>query len=198
MWDYLHFFIGFLYWRVIKNSTGNDDYVTLMKETVLTNSELGSYAYNSTSDTMEYTWTDNCHNNNHGYSSSSYSCDNTNGYATSKVKEMLETRYLPTIGESNLKEVDGYKIRLITVDELTSNLGCTSSSCSESSYASFVYQNFGEGQNSVFGYWTMTPHYGVSYVVWAVQRNAIIGFYNAVGTTIGVRPVINLLKAHIQ
>ncbi len=90
-------------WKVIKNSTNDEDYVTLMKETVLTNSELGKYA-NGVTDTM-------------------YFHENCNVYATSKVKEMLETSYLPTIGANNLKEVDGYKIRLITTDELTSNLG---------------------------------------------------------------------------
>ena len=186
-------------WYVIKNSTAEEDYVTLMKETVLTNSELGSYACsNSTSDTMEYTWTDNCHNNNHGYSSSSYSCNNTNGYATSKVKEMLETRYLPTIGESNLKEVDGYKIRLITVDELTSNLGCTSSSCSSSPYASWVHQNFGDQSKNVYGYWTMTPHPDYSSNVWFVSSGGQVRSEYVNHFSIGVRPVINLLKSNIS
>ena len=186
-------------WQVIKAPTAEEDYVTIMKETVLTNSELGSYAYNSTSDTMEYTWTDNCHNNNHGYSSSSYSCDNTNGYATSKVKEMLETRYLPTIGADNLKEVDGYKIRLITVDELTSNLGCTSSSCSSSPYASWVHQNFGDQSKNVYAYWTMTPHPDYSSRVWCVDSYGQVydlNVFNYDGR--GVRPVINLLKANIS
>ena len=185
-------------WRVIKDSTSEEDYVTLMKETVLTNSELGSYAYNSTYDTMEYTWTDNCHNNNHGYSSSSYSCNNTNGYATSKVKEMLETRYLPTIGESNLKEVDGYKIRLITVDELTSNLGCTSSSCSSSPYASWVHQNFGDQSKNVYGYWTMTPVPDCSFYVWIVISNGRVYDFSVDYYNYGVRPVINLLKSNIS
>ena len=184
-------------WKVIKASTAEEDYVTIMKETVLTNSELGSYAYNSTSDTMEYTWTDNCHNNNHGYSSSSYSCNNTNGYATSKVKEMLEQQYLPTLGASNLKEIDGYKIRLITVDELTSNLGCTSSSCSSSPYASWVHQNFGDQSKNVYGYWTMTPYPNNSSFVWYVSGSNILG-YGPVSNTYGIRPVINLLKSAIE
>jgi hypothetical protein len=187
-------------WKVIKASTAEEDYVTIMKKTVLTNSELGSYAYNSTYDTMEYTWTDNCHHNNHGYSSYDTSnCDNTNGYGTSKVKEMLETRYLPTIGESNLKEVDGYKIRLITVDELTSNLGCTSSSCSSSPYASWVYQNFGDKSKNVYGYWTMTPHPDYSYRVLSVASlGQVSSYYHVGGSGSGVRPVINLLKSNIS
>ena len=77
-------------WRAIANSSSEEDYVTLMKETVLTNAELGEYAYNGTYDTMEYTWTDMCHWANHGYSSSNTNnCSNTNSYAASKVKEML-------------------------------------------------------------------------------------------------------------
>ena len=163
-----------------------------MKERVLTNEELGEYAYNGTYDTMEYTWTDACHWANHGYSSSNTSnCNNTNSYATSKVKEMLETRYLPTLGETNLKEVDGYKIRLITVDELVSNLGCTSSSCSSSSYESWVYQN------NVYSYWTMTPHPDNSSFGWEVQSAGHLGV-SYVFRGYGVRPVINLLKANIS
>ena len=110
---------------------------------------------------------------------------------------MLETRYLPTIGESNLKEVDGYKIRLITVDELTSNLGCTSSSCSSSPYASWVHQNFGDQSKNVYAYWTMTPHPDYSSSVWYVGGTGDLGYYD-VGGSGGVRPVINLLKANIS
>ena len=175
-------------WKVIKASTTEEDYVTLMKETVLTNAELGDYAYNSTYDTMIYH-------------------ESSNVYATSKVKEMLETRYLPTIGENNLKKVDGYKIRLITVDELESNLGYTKDTGTNvynynlEITPSWVYQNFGENQNNVSGYWTMTP-YSDDYFsyTWHVTPFRIV--YNHYGDVtnnhIGVRPVINLLKSSIE
>ena len=181
-------------WKVIKNSTAEEDYVTLIKETVLTNSELGSYAYNSTYDTMQYTWTDNCHHNNHGYSSSSYSCNNTNGYATSKVKEMLEQQYLPTIGESNLKEVDGYKIRLITTEELYNNLGCDLArrNCTSSPNASWLYSS------SIGNYWTMTPYPYYSSKMWIVNDAGILGDDSVLSYDHGVRPVINLLKSNIS
>ena len=107
-------------WRTIKNSTAEEDYVTLMKERVLTNAELGNYAYGTGFDTMSYYWDGNCHPAAYGYSSRDHTgCSGHNDYAGSQVKEMLETRYLPTIGAENLKELDGHKIRLITVDELT-------------------------------------------------------------------------------
>ena len=196
-----------------------------MKETVLTSAELGEnyrivyicipwdvnyHRYNCTTvgeeipfDTMEYTWTETCHNANHGYSNSSSSCDNTNSYATSKIKEMLETMYLPTIGETNLKEVDGYKIRLITVDELESNLGYTQRTGTNIYYydsentPTWVYQNFGDQNKNVYSYWTMTSYSNNSSFVWYVSGSNILG-YGPVSNTYGIRPVINLLKSAIE
>ena len=67
-------------------------------------------------DSMNYYWSDTCYwPRGRGYHlESEFHCNNPadppNNYATIKVKEMLETRYLSTLGENNLKEVDGYKI----------------------------------------------------------------------------------------
>ena len=150
-------------WYVIKDSTAEEDYVTLMKETVLTNAELGEYAYANGYDTMSYYWNDSCHPAAYGYSTNANNCDNTNSYETSKVKEMLETRYLPTIGESNLKEIDGYKIRLITTNELNENLGwvnlqITAKTDNENANVPiWVYQHLGDQSGHVSGCWTMTP-----------------------------------------
>ena len=175
---------------------------------MLTNAELGDYAYNSTYNTMEYTWTETCHWANRGYSSVSYNCDDTNSYATSKVKEMLETRYLPTIGANNLKEVDGYKIRLITKDELIGNLGYDEDHKSSGDYTvtenvpTWIYQNFGDQSNNVHGYWTMTPNSDFSAGMWyVVSDGRVYTRYSVLGTTNsgdGVRPVINLLKSSIE
>ena len=177
-----------------------------MKERVLTNAELGNYAFNGSYDTMEYTWTDSCHHNNHGYSSYDTSnCDNTNGYRTSKVKEMLETRYLPTIGETNLKEVNGYKIRLITKEELIGNLGYDENHKTPGDYIvtenvpTWVSQNFGENQNNVYGYWTMTPNPDSSSNVWDVYSSGRVhDHFDVNNYSNGVRPVINLLKSSID
>ena len=186
-------------WKVIKNSTAEEDYVTLMKETVLTNAELGNYAYGTGYDTMSYYWDNTCHPAAYGYSSwSNTGCSGHNDYAGSKVKEMLEGTYINTLGADNLKEVDGYKIRLITVDELTSNLGCTSSSCSSSPYASWVHQNFGDQSKNVYGYWTMTPLPDSSSVVWYVDSYGRVDDLFVYYVTNGVRPVINLLKSNIS
>ena len=197
-------------WYVIKNSTSNEDYVTVMKERVLTNAELGEYAYNETYDTMEYTWTETCHNANHGYSNSSYNCDNTNSYETSKVKEMLEGTYINTIGADNLKKLDGYKIRLITTNELNEDLGwinlqATAQTDNENANVpAWIYQNFGDRSKNVNGYFTMTPLPDQSSRVWYVIDSGKLGRggvenneYGGLGR-IGVRPVINLLKSAIE
>ena len=200
-------------WRVIKNSTTDEDYVTLMKERILTKSELGDYAIsiNGTKrDTMEYTWTETCHNANHGYSSEDKSnCANTNGYATSKVKEMLESRYLSTIGANNLKEIDGYKIRLITTEELHENLGWISleqyaTATDNSAVPTWVHQNFGEGNNNVHGYWTMSPStswtggVGIIFGSNVNHYNGGLYYFDVASYEYGVRPVINLLKSSIE
>ena len=170
-------------WRVIKNSTGNEDYVTLMKERVLNNAELGEYASNSTYDTMEYYWDDNCHARSYGYSSyDSSGCTGHNNYEESKVKEFLEGTYINTLGANNLKEVDGYKIRLITTNELNENLGwvnlqVTATTDNENANVpTWVYQNFGDKSNNVYGYWTMTPHSYYSYLVWKVDSVGTVGY----------------------
>ena len=212
-------------WYVIKNSTYDEDYVTLIKETVLTNSELGEYAitficpenlpypgYSGCSaggeikniDTMSYYWDENCHPVAYGYSSYSNNCYNKNIYATSKVKEMLETRYLPIIGATNLKEVDNYKIRLITLEELQQNLGVSTIinqswyDASTENSLSWVYQNFGDQNKNVYGYWTMTSVPDYSSYSWYVRSDGHVELEGVNYMDNGVRPVINLLKSAIE
>ena len=216
-------------WYVIKNSSSEEDYVTLMKEKVLTNAELGDYAanYTVTCDypmmtggihgcttigetitlpygTMSYYWSDTCHySGSYGYTGDDWSgCEGHNDYEGSKVKEFLEGTYINTLGETNLKEVDGYKVRLITKEELQTNLGyATEMTGSYYEYSatntpSWVYQNFGENQNNVYGYCTMTPRSENSFGVWRVSGTGNLD-YGSVYSGDGVRPVINLLKSNI-
>ena len=182
-----------------------------MKETVLTNAELGEYAYNGTYDTMSYYWDDNCHPAAYGYSTSSDSsanCANTNSYATSKVKEMLEGTYINTLGSNKLKEVDGYKIRLITLEELQQNLGISTTMVATwydvdaINTPTWVYQNFGDQSNNVYTYWTMTSSPDSSFRLWCVILDGHGSSGNVIGSSVynnyGVRPVINLLKSAIE
>ena len=198
-------------WYVIKNSTAEEDYVTLMKEKVLTHDELGeNYAITSSGgteyDTMAYYWSDTCHGG-HTYGTTTYEtsdtsgCEGHNDYEGSKVKEYLEGTYINTLGSDNLKEIDGYKVRLITTEELNANLGWTSlnklaTESDNSNVPTWVYQNFGDTSKNVYGYWTMTPRPDYSSNVWYVSYGGqvLIDYVNYLN---GVRPVINLLKSSI-
>ena len=222
-------------WYVIKNSSVEEDYVTLMKEKALTSEEVGEYATNNTRicldymvennidgcttigetitlpyGTMSYYWSDTCHEREtYGYTDSDLSgCAGHNDYEGSKVRELLETKYIYTLGSQNLKEVDGYKIRLITKDELQNNLGyATELTLSWYDYnyentPNWVYENYGEintpeYQNNIYGYWTMTPYSVGSSETWSVGISRYL-YHNTVDTdSRSVRPVINLLKSSI-
>ena len=180
-------------WYVIKDSTDEDDYVKLMKEKVLTNAELGSYAYGNGYDTAKF---DN----------------SSNDYDSSSLKSFLEGEYLNTIGSDNLKEVSfrgtNYKIRVISVDELSDSLayiGIESHGSFDyiptSSSPTWCYQNYGEDQNNVYGYWTMSP-LKTSFVYKQTRYDSgnyyVSGHYPYTANMFGVRPVINLLKSAIE
>ena len=193
-------------WYVIKNSSSEEDYVTLLKEKVLTNAELGEYAYNDTYDTMPYYWSDTCHRANvYGYTNDDTSgCGGHNDYEGSKVKEFLEGTYIHTLGSDNLKDVDGYKVRLITYDEIIGDLGAEYENRASfelsnlESVPMWVYSSYGEGNNNVGTYWTMRPLVdSTGNNAWQVGHGSIsqISAYHA--DFVGVRPVINLLKSSI-
>ena len=212
-------------WYVISNSSSEEDYVTLMKEKVLTSSALGDYAYNYTCsesdassgmsgckttgqvishDTMQYYWDDACHPSGYyGYTEGDSSgCEGHNDYEGSKVKEYLEGTYINTLGETNLKEVDGYKIRLITVEELQNNLAYATEltksfyEYNSESTPNWVYENFYD-ETSVSGYWTMVPDIDSPLTVWSIRVSGILTPCSLTDGASSVRPVINLLKSSI-
>ena len=176
-------------WYVIEDSSSSQDYVVLLKEMTLTATEIGS-DYSTA-----YYWSETCHGTytygNVTYSSTDSSgCSEHNDYAGSKIKEVVDNYMIIYLDESKLKEVDNYKIRLITIDDLINNLDCTSNSCSTSPYSSWIYNK------SVGRYWTMTPN-NVSRAYY-VHSNGGLSYYGVSNPTIKVRPVINLYKSAIE
>ena len=144
--------------------------------------------------------------------------------------EHTQTRldqYLNIIGEENLKEVEGYKIREITNEELAENFDCIQRTvgtqsgilCSDDTPTwiydlnIFKYSNTG-GDRGVVGYWTMTKvddnngwfvmnrigtSYGKGGLVQAnYSRSESYLCGSSNGTTKSIRPVINLLKSAIE
>ena len=188
-------------WRVIKNSSAEEDYVTLLKESGLTSSELGEYrAYDQSGRVgMSYYYDATCHSNS-TYEYTDYDasgCAGHNDYEGSKVREFLEGTYINTLGADNLKEVNGYKIRLVNEDELFGNLGYSVDNSSGGVGNSFnVTDNVPE--------WVPTDNFGSYWTMYAYTENASQTFYNGGNLTAAmvnqvyqIRPVINLLKTSI-
>ena len=101
------------------------------------------------------------------------------------------------------KEINGYKIRLITLEELQQNFGWTelnayATSGDNSSVPTWVYRDF-TVDKIAYGYWTMTPKPSPSNNVWFMSTSEQLNVYygHDYGNT-GVRPVINLLKSAIE
>ena len=219
-------------WYVIAESSDAQDYVTVLKEKILTKEELGEYVltkqntctedqvasntYGCTTvgevvsytptDTMQYYLSDTCHvKDTYGYTTTSVTgCRQHYDYEGSTVRKFLEENYINTLGEDNLKEIDGYKIRLITWDELLGDLGYTMDITNKndgikptynSNVPTWVYQDYG----AKIGYWTMTPYEtSTKNNVWYVYATGFLNYGVVYTSSVGVRPVINLLKTSIQ
>ena len=195
---------------VIKDSDESDESVTLLKAEPLTVEEVNTYGgvgtannhvnmYVTKNTSADYY--QKAHNDN-GYGAMAYYSSSTCGY-NGGVMTGCTTDY----AESDIKYVvDAWKAdqaplateaRLITVNELTSNLGYEESSSTlymkTESTPSWVY-------NSNYMYWTSTQY---SYcMVWYVEYQgrleAYLGSYPYNGNINVVRPVIVISKSALN
>lgn len=177
-------------WYVIEDSDNTKDYVILIKAEVLTAPELGDYkvVYNgNVRDTMSYYWSSTCHyQRSYGYIEADTSgCSGHNDYAGSMIKEFLEGTYIKVLGSNNLKEVDGYKIRLLTRTEGISLKNVQNSS-------TWFYGS------TIGSFWGMTPSSSDASQVSYVTSSGGAGWSGVHSILIGVRPVINLYKSAIE
>ena len=173
---------------VIKDT---DSSVTLLKAEPLTVAEVNQYGaghinrYTSSSVGTAY--------NYNGYGGMAYysseTCGSPNGsyvdtgcttdYAQSEVKYAVDAW-------KTAQAPQALEARLITYEELTTDLGCSSSSCTNSSN-SWLY-------NSNYWYWTMSPSNTSTSSVWFVYIGGILSRSN-VSYYYVVRPVIVLPKS---
>ena len=191
-------------WYVIKESYDDEDYVTLLKQNVLTAEELtDNYSCKNTSgvaqNRMAYYWSNTCHRagtfGTDTYDSSDTSgCSGHSNYAGSKVKLASDNYMNNVLGAYNLKEVDNYKIRQITEQDLRNNLGWTNgarATTEGNNVPLWVYRNFGGDY-----YYTMVPNNSMIHII---DPNP--GDFRSAHITEAypsVRPVINLYKAAID
>ena len=102
-------------------------------------------------------------------------------YDTSDVKTYIDNWTDTNFVNDELKEVDGYKSRLITKSEYENIL---------------TIHNWRAG----YEYWTMTGYYEVGNVSYAIKADGSIGFqdYSYAGRNTYIRPVINVYKSALE
>ena len=163
-------------YRVIAASGSSQDYVTALKVNPLTRKEIT--AAGGTSET---------------------SADGVGimAYATSAIKSVVDSWATLKFTNGELKTVDGYSARLITFNELTTNLGYEWGEVNPTLQG---YRLTDSTLNWVYvkSYWTMSPNNDSSTSVWAVRDNGTLGYTGIVGTVSSVRPVINVYKSKIS
>ena len=204
---------------VIENSDENSDSVTLLKREALTVAEVNKYGGVGTENNHVnmYLTRDTSSSyyqkafDNNGYGGMAYYSSSTCGivgsrwirtgcttdYAKSEVKYVVDAWALDKLKANDLKEdKTGYSARILSYDELTSNLGYQKTNdtpvlpSSNGETPSWVY-------NSNYRYWIMSRY---------KTSASSVGFVNYDGDVCGssldyiygsVRPVITLLKSAI-
>ena len=168
-------------YRVIEDSSTSDENVTLLKAEPLSYEEVQTYSNGTGAQTY----------NNNGYGGMQYHSESS-VYSTSYVKTTVDawkTAKAPMATEA----------RLITLDELTDNLGyeqgminpSTQGYVPTSTTPSWVY-------NSNYYYWTMIQYQdSASSVCYVSYDGSLDGSYVGGSSNYVVRPVITISKSSI-
>ena len=208
---------------VIAPSDETSDSVTLLKAEPLTVDEVNTYGaghvnmYNVYDTNESYYQT--AHDEGNGYGGMAYYSGPTCGYAipgdydsenmegctsdyaSSEIKYVVDAWANDQLTQVDLKvDATGYSARLITFDELTTNLGYDAEIAKEEGWVDsstngetppWVY-------NENYYYWTMSQHKDSSGYMWVVNVDA--GLDRESVDTYGslVRPVITLYKSAIK
>ena len=194
---------------VIENSDENSDSVTMLKAEPLTVDEVNTYgaghvnrytdssvgtAYNQNGfGGMVYYSSETCEYVNSSFVETGCTTD----YAQSEVKYAVDAWAKDKLKTSDLKEDEtGYSARLITIDELTNNMGYEIINNGSAIYGQKVDSTPDWIYNSNYWYWTMSPFQDEALRVWYVYGigNVYTG-YVCNGNDGVVRPVVTLLKS---
>ena len=194
---------------VIKDSSSDSDYVTLLKKEPLTVDEVNLYGGVGTANNHVNMYIFNgfpyyqAAYDSNGYGGMAYYLSETCGYVNNNT---VYTGCTTDFEESEVKYVvDAWKtanapaateVRLITFDDLTENLGFELQQVSPTSQAytytantpSWVY-------NSNYSYWTMSRYNDSASDVWNVSNDGSLSSNNAYDYGIVVRPVIIISKS---
>ena len=186
---------------VIQNSSKSENYVTLLKKDILTSDEISKYT-NGKYDTknVPYYISNTC-------TSESNRSGCTNEYEKSIPKTIINNWANDKLDIDDLIEINGYKIRLVTVDELFKSLGY-----SHDSIITYTIYKLTENvpnwlYNSDYQYWTMGTVEDYDSFVYIIFNDGIVsgtpgsdsrGYEASIFCDSAVRPVINLNKCAID
>lgn len=169
------------YWYILGSG---DDYITLLKKDSLSVNELSNYSIDDTIGLMYY-GKEGCTNNN--------TC---NLFSESNIKLALDN-YKNNI-DNELKDVNGYKIRLMTIEEL-SNFGYVDKT------SSLYYESTSNTPywltDTIGDYWIMNSSNNTlnkTFIKVEYNNNNYIYETDAQNTLARVRPVINVYKNAIK
>lgn len=195
---------------VIANSGATQNYVTALKATPLTVTEINNYGaghinrYTNHSQNTTYEYNDSNNTGGLAYYSSS-TCGTVNGswistgcttsYASSEVKYVVDAWAADKFTNGELKTVDGYRSRLITFDELIDDLGYGYSNTATK--VILTNQNVPSWVNNYL-YWTMSQCEDSGVNMWVIDDASSLNGNNVYRFSGAVRPVINIYKSKIS
>ena len=179
------------YWVIAYSGTGQD-YVVALKVNLLTASEVNQYGIDeneinhinkegnlSNDGLVAYDFNEQCNSyrNNGG----------CNKYDDAQIKYIVDAWASDKFLNNELKEVDGYKARLIKLNEANDNLLCNQNNCGQSPYV-WIY--------NVGRYWVYES--GNSATAKYIHDGTIHGYHWRMDASYYVRPVINVYKSALE
>ncbi len=170
---------------VLKDSSTEDDYVTLIKKDLLTADEVNTYSTDYVSQNGEYPYfeSDTCNENTQTGCSTNYD--------TSSVKKIIDG-WSSSFGD-DLVEIDGYKTRLINENDYSNYIYYQSATPSNNAGYRF-YSKYNYLYSS--DYWTITTITDSNDEITAIQN--IYLYSEKVYNKLSIRPVINIKKSAIN
>lgn len=201
---------------VIADSPRDQDYVTLLKSETLTVEEVNTYGGVGTEDNHVNMYSGSSSDsyyrqayNENGYGGMAYYSSPTCGYngddwvgfdgckrnyEESDIKYAVDAWAADKFASTDLREVEGYKARLVQFSELQQfypSCGEDKRFCSkESTTPRRLY-------NSKYWYWTMSQNSDQGSNMWIVDDEGNLNGYSVLSSKIVVRPVINIYKDKI-
>lgn len=189
---------------IIQDSSSDMEYVTVLKKNPLNQYQIYLYTNNNVGASPYYI-SDVCINRNiYGLDIETLDYNNELGkcisdFKQSYIKGILDNWADDKFNLDELATIDGYKVRLITTEEMFMNLGYDANNIITLGSSSLkVVPTVPEWMYNINSYWTMSEYQDVGNSVYYIEKNGNAYLTNILFSFKGVRPVINLKKNAIE